>query len=180
MSTALESRALRVLRPTILVLLAALVAPVAAEAAIYDVKRVLRDDIRRVAPRTDVPIRLPRSMNLDYSRAAFGDGGRTARGYDFTIATTADCGNATACFLASFTGEEGGTYAFRRRVRLARGIVGRYKPLTCGASCSPPTIEWEQRGFLYRLQAKLGVSGAAKQRAAMVRAANSAIRSRPR
>ncbi len=171
---------MRALRPTILSLLAVVAVPAAAEAAIYDVKRVLRDDLRRVAPRTDVPIRLPAKLNLDYSRAAYGDGGRTARGYDFTIAATADCGNATACFLASFTGEEGGSYAFRRRVRLARGIVGRYKPLTCGASCSPPTIEWKQGGFLYRLQAKLAVSGRARQRAAMVRAANSAIRSRPR
>ena len=171
---------MRALRPTILGLLAALALPVAAEAAIYDVKRVLRDDLRRVAPQTEVPIRVPARLNLDYSRDAFGDGFRTARGYDFTIAAIADCGNATACFLASFTGEQGGSFAFRRRVRLAGGRIGRYKPLTCGASCSPPTIEWKQAGFLYRLQAKLGVAGRTRQRRAMVRAANSAIRSRPR
>ena len=171
---------MRALRPTILALLALAALPVAADAAIYDIDRVLRDDLRRVAPRTDVPIRLPASMNLDYSRAAFGDGGRTARGYDFTIATIADCGNATACFLANFTGEQGGTFAFRRRVRLAGGRIGRYKPLTCGASCSPPTIEWKQAGYLYRVQAKLAVAGRARQRRAMVRAANSAIRSTPR
>jgi hypothetical protein len=41
-------------------------------------------------------------------------------------------------------------------------------------------IEWVQRGVLYSIQAKLGVGGRAKQRRAMVRAANSAIRSAPR
>ena len=171
---------MRALRPTFLALLAVLVLPTAAGAALYAIDRVLRDDLRRVAPQTEVPIRLPASMNLDYSRAAFGDGARTARGYEFSIAAIADCGNATACFLANFTGQQGGSYAFRRRVQLARGIVGRYKPLTCGASCSPPTIEWKQAGFLYRVQAKLAVAGRARQRRAMVRAANSAIRSRPR
>ena len=171
---------MRALRLIALTLIALFAATAVAGAAIYDVKRVLRDDLRRVAPRTEIPIRLPARLNLDFRRRAFGDGGRTTTTYEFTIATSAGCGNATACFLASFTGDRRGSLAFRRRVRLARGIVGRYKPLTCGASCSPPTIEWKQRGFLYRIQAKLAVSGRTKQRRGMVRAANSAIRSVPR
>ena len=171
---------MRALAVTLLTLAAGCSAAAVAHADVYDVERVLRDEVRRVAPRTDVPIRLPARMNLDYGRSAWGDGDATGRGYSFTIATIRDCGNASACFLAQFTGEEGGSFAFRRRVDLARGIVGRYKPLTCGASCSPPTVEWRQRGHLYRIQAKLGVAGRARQRRAMVRAANSAILSRPR
>ncbi len=170
---------MRALRLLALALTAVFAATAVAQADIYEIRQVLRDDIRRVAPQTDVPIRLPARMNLDFDRGAFGDGSGSAARYELDVDATQECG-ANACFLAQFTGEEGGSYAFRRRVRLARGIVGRYKPLTCGGSCSPPAIEWKQRGFLYRLQAKLGVSGAAKQRAAMVRAANSAIRSRPR
>jgi hypothetical protein len=151
-----------------------------AEAALFEIPRVLREDLRRVAPKTDVPIRLPATMRLDFPDPVFGAGGGTKSRYDFSINATDDCGGANACFLASFTGQKGGSYAFAKRVSLANGITGRYKPLSCGASCSPPTIEWKQRGHLYRLQAKLAVSGRTKQRRAMVRAANSAIRSAPR
>ncbi|HEV2813083.1 MAG TPA: hypothetical protein VGW10_07525 [Solirubrobacteraceae bacterium] len=148
-----------------------------AEAKTYDVDDVLGDDIARVAPLTDVPIRLPARISLGYDDAVFGDGGlERPDGYSFTLAAAPDCGNATACFLAQFSGQENGSFAFRRRVRLARGIVGRYKPTTCGASCSPPMIEWKQRGRYYSLQAKV----AGPERRLMVRAANSAIRSTPR
>jgi hypothetical protein len=171
---------MRPLRLAGLALIAVFAAVAVAEAALYEVPDVLRDDVRRVAPKTDVPIRLPATLSLDFDESVFGEGSGRKDSYDFSIGAIDDCGNATACFLAGFTAEKGGSYAFRRRVTLARGIVGRYKPLTCGASCSPPTIEWKQSGHLYRLQAKLSVSGRTKQRRAMIRAANSAIRSTPR
>ena len=150
-----------------------------ADAGLYDIKKVLRDDVRRVAPDTDIPIRLPASMTLDYDRGVFGDGFAGDESYEFDIDAVEDCG-ANACFLAQFQGERGGTPAFRRTVRLAKGIRGHYKPLSCGGSCSPPMIQWLQGGVLYSIQAKVGVAGRAKQRRAMVRAANSAIRSAPR
>lgn len=171
---------MRPLRLAALALIAALAAVAVAEAALYDVAEVLRDDIRRVAPKTDVPIRVPTRIGLDFDESVFGEGSGTKHAYEFSVGAVDDCGNATACFLAGFTGEKGGAYAFRRRVTLARGIVGRYKAITCGASCSPATIEWKQRGYLYRLQAKPAVSGQDNQRRAMKRAANSAIRSTPR
>ena len=171
---------MRPLRLTALVLVGLFAAVAVAQAASYSIPRVLRDDLRRVAPRTDVPIRIPTRMNLDYGRRVHGDGARTASGYELTIAAIPDCGNATVCFLANFQGERGGKPAFRRTVRLARGIIGYWKPTTCGASCSPPMIQWKQRGVLYSIQAKLGVAGNRRERRALRRAANSAIRSRPR
>ncbi|HEX2088263.1 MAG TPA: hypothetical protein VHF89_21435 [Solirubrobacteraceae bacterium] len=168
------------MRLTALTLIALLTAVAAAEARTYEVKRELREEIRRVAPRTDVPIRLPARLNLGYDERVHGDGGGGRNRYDFELAAIEDCGGATACFLASFTGRQGGRPAFRRRVRLARGITGYFKPLTCGASCSPPMIEWRQRGFLYGIQAKVVADEGAPERRAMARAANSAIRSRPR
>ena len=171
---------MRTLRLTVLVLVASFAAAAVAEAATYRIPRVLRDDLKRVGPRTDVPIRVPFRMGLDYGKGVYGDGGLTRTGYEFTIGAIPDCGNATVCFLASFRGERGGEPAFRRTVTLARGITGHYKPLTCGASCSPPMIQWRQRGVLYSIQAKPEVSGRARQKRAMRRAANSAIRSDPR
>ena len=159
-------------------LIAALVPAAVAEAGLYDVDKVLGDDVERVAPRTDVPIRLPAMIRLDYDRGVFGDGSGTGAGWEFEIAATRQCG-ANACFLARFSGEEDGEPAFRRKVSLANGITGYYKPLSCGGSCSPPMIQWVQGGVLYSIQAKVGVSGRKKQRRAMKRSANSAIRSTP-
>ncbi len=166
-------------RLLLLTLLAVAASTAVADAAIYDLDKVLRDDIRRVAKRTDVPIRLPSKMNFDYDKPVYGNGSRTRDGYTFSVDATATCGG-NACFIASFSAEEGGTPAFKRTVRLANGITGYYKPLSCGGSCSPPLIEWLQGGVLYSIQAKLGVAGRAKQRRAMIRAANEAIRSAPR
>lgn len=166
-------------RLSIVTLIAVLASAALAEAGTYDVDRVLRDDIRRVAKRTDVPIRLPARLVLDYDKGVYGSGARTSTGYAFEIAATDPCG-ANVCFLARLDAEEGGEPAFRRTVALANGITGYYKGLSCGGSCSPPMIQWVQRDVLYSIQAKLQVAGRTKQRRAMVRAANSAIRSAPR
>ena len=168
----------RLLLP-LLALAAVLGAPAGAGAATYDVDKVLGDDVDRIAPRTDVPIRLPDEIELDYDRGVFGDGIRTPDGYDLDINATRECG-ANVCFLAQFAAEENGSLAFARRVDLAKGITGRYKPLTCGGSCSPPQIRWRQGGVVYSIQAKLGVSGRKRQRRAMVRLANRSIRATPR
>ena len=157
---------------------ALLCVPAGAQAATYDVDKVLANDIERVAPDTDVPIRLPKRIDLDYDRGVFGDGAVTGDGYEFDINATRRCG-ANVCFLAQFAAEEDGSLAFRKRVDLARGITGRYKPLTCGGSCSPPQIRWRQGGVVYSIQAKLGVSGRRNQRRAMKKAANQSIRATP-
>ena len=150
-----------------------------ADAGLYDIKKVLRDDIERIAPKTDVPIRLPARMTLDYDKNAFGDGFARKQSYDLDINAVKKCG-ANVCFLASFQGERGGTPAFKKTVSLAKGITGYYKPLTCGGSCSPPMIQWIQRGVLYSIQAKVDAPGKGGTRRAMVRAANSSIRATPR
>jgi hypothetical protein len=159
-------------------LVAVLCAPAGAGAATYDVDKVLGDDVDRLAPSIDVPIRLPDEIELDYDRGIFGDGIRTPDGYDFDINATRECGG-NACFLAQFAAEENGSLAFLKKVDLAKGKTGRYKPLSCGASCSPPQIRWRQGGVVYSIQAKLGVSGRKRQRRAMVRLANQSIRATP-
>jgi hypothetical protein len=160
------------------VALAAVAAP-AAGARDVDVAASLGEQVARVATRTDVPVRLPARLALDYDGRLYASGAARPGSWVLALAGAPRCG-ANACFLASFTGERGGRLAFRRRVPLARGIVGAYKPLACGASCSPPEIRWRQGGALYAIQAKVGVAGAARQRAALVRAANAAIVAAPR
>lgn len=155
------------------------VAPV-AEAKVYDVPAELGSQLRKVAKRSEVPVRVPRRLDLDFSGRTYASGTGSRRSWSLSLAGAPDCGGASACFLATFTGQRAGRPGLRRTVELANGITGYYKPMSCGASCSPAMIEWFQRRVLYGIQAKVGAVTAEGQQRAMVRAANSAIRSRPR
>ena len=161
-------------------LLALLVAAPAAEAKLYDVPAELGSQLRKVAKRSDVPVRVPSRIDLDYDGRTYASGTGSRRSWSLSLAGAPDCGGGSACFLATFSGQRAGRPAFRRTVELARGITGYYKPMSCGASCSPAMIEWFQRRVLYSIQAKVGAATAEGQQRAMVRAANSAIRARPR
>ena len=90
--------------------------------------------------------------------------------------TSAPCATATRRPSASSPSSarvQGGRPSGGHRVALPRGRTGRFHPLSCGASCSPASIEWRERGALYSIQAKVA-------RRELVRMASSAIRNGPR
>ena len=134
----------------------------------------------RVKPVARVPVRLPARAELDTSRTQLyaTGGGRRGR-YDLELASASRCGGANACFLASFTARRGAPLGDRSNVRLARGLRGHYRPLSCGASCSPPSIAWVQGGVRYEMQVRVAAAKR-QERAAMIGLANSAIRGGPR
>jgi len=151
-----------------------LIAP-AAPAATRDVDLpdLFSAQLERARERTEVPILLPQTLRSDFERH-FPAGRSRAASWRFDIGAARGCRRATACFVAEFSGVRGARPSASRKVGLARGRSGRFRPLSCGASCSPPSIEWRERGTLYTIQAK--VSG----RRPLVRMANSAIRNGPR
>jgi len=161
------------------VLLLALIAP-PASAAPYDIPQELGPQLGKVAKRTDIPVRVPSSMDLAHTGITFASGSATKRRWSLTLAAAPRCGGATACFLVTFTGQRGGSPAFKRQVPLARGITGYYKPTTCGASCSPPLMEWKRGRVLYGIQGKVEGEGEDGERALMVDAANRMIAARGR
>ena len=146
----------------------------AADARQYELMTSVPGAVRTAARESKIPVRVPARLNLDYDKGLYGQGGGDRRSFFVTLAATRRCG-ANACSLGSISGERGGTPSFRRTVALANGITGYFKPLSCGGSCSPPQIQWIQGGVLYDIQAKV-ISG----RRDLVRAANSAITSKPR
>jgi hypothetical protein len=118
---------------------------------------------------------LPSSMNLDYNKSgklyAEGDGDRKRGTYSLTLSAVKDCGGANACFLADFLAEKGAKLGYKTtNVKLALGLKGYYRPLSCGASCSPPSLAWIEKGVRYEIQAK-----ALGGRKAFVAMADSAI-----
>lgn len=165
--------------PLVLAVATALALAPAASARTYDVPAWLGAELGRAAERSGVPVRVPAALPLDFAGRLFPSGSATSGRWSLRLDATRRCA-AGVCSLARMTGVRGGRLVFRRRVALALGITGRLRALTCRASCTPPIVEWRQGGSRFRIQARLGVAGASAQRAALVRAANSAIRRRPR
>src|SRR3712207_3707007 len=89
------------------VLLALAVTAPAAEAAPYDIPQELGPQLRKVAKRTDIPVRVPASMDLAHTGITFASGEGTKRRWSLTLAAAPRCGGATACFLATFSGQRG-------------------------------------------------------------------------
>jgi hypothetical protein len=150
----------------------------AAPTVQVDLPELFADELPRVTARTDVAVLLPERMPSDAEDHVPSGFGRENR-WGLQIAAIPDCGSATACFIASFTGSRSARKpSGARTVRLARGRTGRFTPLSCGASCAPPRIEWRERGALYGIQATVGTQRT--ERRILVRMANAAIRSGPR
>ncbi len=138
---------------------------------------LLTSAVADVKQQTPIAVRLPSKMQMDVS-PLYASGAGSEKEYGITIAGAKDCGGADACTLAWFNAYQGGPLVGDRKATLANGIHGRYKPLSCGGSCSPPAISWRQKGVAYEIQ---GEFGPAKQlRANLIKMANEAIKQGPR
>jgi hypothetical protein len=131
------------------------------------------DDVKQQTP---IAIRLPGKMVSDTSKL-YATGAGSEKEYSISLSTVKDCGGADACTVAWFEAMQGGPQ-IGRKATLIHGIHGRYKPLSCGGSCSPPAISWKQRGVVYSLSGEFGPTN--KQRANLIKMANDAIKHGPR
>lgn len=67
------------------------------------------------------------------------------------------------------------------KVKLSRGLRGYFRPVSCGGSCAPANIWWEQSGTLYQFQLKMSSTLSEKQQQkTMCELADSAISAGPR
>jgi hypothetical protein len=164
-----------VTRLFLLTALAALLAPAAASAATYvfDIPELVEKPLVAVKKATKIPVLLPSQMTTE-QRRLYSEGRGRANRYAFEIGAVKDCGTATACHVAGFRARKGGKPSATRKVALANGRTGYYRPTRCGASCAAPSIEWVQGGVLYEVEAKLGTQRT--ERTILTRLANSAIR----
>ncbi|NET40029.1 MAG: hypothetical protein F6K19_50120, partial [Cyanothece sp. SIO1E1] len=101
--------------------------------------------------------------------------------YAVNLDLAPECYGATACAFGGITAQRNETLyteEFTETVLLATGITGHYKPITCGASCSPPAISWQYQDVLYRIDFE--VADDSKGKAQLMAIANSAIEAGPR
>jgi hypothetical protein len=130
--------------------------------------------------RTTVPILLPQQLpalsEKDYYAHAYGD----AEGYTIRLESDPDCDGANACFLGMLRAKRGGKFSFPEVVKLGETATGRFKPTSCGGSCSEEAIQWKYEGVLYTAQLNLHTESEKEARAAMIDLAKSAVRRGPR
>lgn len=157
-------------------------APAAAHAAIREVDPVrgFRRQLAGIKRHTDVPVLWPDRVAIDVPRRHGVEGKWAANrdGWELTLGIGPRCGGANACFVGELSARRGERPAFRRTVRLRGGVRGFFKPATCGASCSPPQIQWRRDGVLYDIQFR--EAGGGSDRAKLVALANSALAAGPR
>lgn len=164
----------------LLLLLVALLLPAGASAAAtpsYDVLKLLERPLKAVKKGSDLDVLLPSRMTADFRRLYSVGRGRPGR-YEFEIGSVRNCRSATACFVAAFSARRGGHPSATRKVELAEGRTGYFRPMRCGASCAAPSLEWLEDDVLHTFEAKLGTNST--ERKILIRLANSAIRNGPR
>ena len=158
-------------------LCAGAVAPMALAATQPTLPSLFAPQIRAIRNAGGAPaVLLPRSMPLDATRL-FASGGRSGTGYDLEVAAIKNCHGANACFVAAFTAAKGAS-VFGARVTVKGASRAGFVALSCGASCSPPQIDFIRRGVRYTIQANLRTRQS--DRAALIAAAESAISAGPR
>ena len=138
---------------------------------------LLTGTVDTVKTQTPLPVLLPNNFYSDFD-PLYPSGSGDRRSYSIRADAGPECNGANACFAADFRAEKGGKPFGRGKVTLAKGRHGRFQPLSCGASCSPPSISWKERGVTYTIQAK--VVGKQTDRALLVKMANEAITQGPR
>jgi hypothetical protein len=139
-----------------------------------DLPKLFATALPKVAARTVVPVLLPQTLTWDATGRLYPSSVARAHRWRLDVAAAPRCHQATACFVAEFTGVRGGSVAGGRRVALRGGRTGHFHPGSCGASCSPPSIAFRRQGVAYSIQAQ--VLGSRSERRTLVRMADEAIR----
>jgi hypothetical protein len=128
-----------------------------------------------IKSKSGLDVRLPSTIpSYVKARSVYPNGSATRKSYDLELGAGKNCNGANACFIAAFQATRGGKPAFRTKVSLVNGITGYFKPVTCGASCSPSFIQWKEGKVLYEIELK-GLASS-KEKSGMKKLANSAIR----
>src|SRR3954452_7295593 len=148
----------------------------AAFASVALLPGLLTGTVADVKQDTPVPILLPSRIHTDID-PLYGSGGGSRKDYQISVSSRPHCG-ANACSLAVFSGFKGGKLYGGRKATLARGRHGRYNTLSCGGSCSPPSVTWVERGVLYEIQ--MDFPSQTNARRELIKMANSAITHGPR
>jgi hypothetical protein len=169
---------MRMRRGLLVAVVVGVMAAVPAVAAQRTLPALFAKQVRAInaAPKAP-PVLLPSSLPLD-ARHLFPGGGPNKNSYDLEIGALKNCHEANACFVGDFSAAPG-TKVFGKKVTVKGATKAGFHPLSCGASCSPPQIQFVVHGITYTIQANLKKT-AKGDRGTLISAAESAIGAGPR
>jgi hypothetical protein len=136
--------------------------------------------IPELKSQTSVPILLPQRLPALADETYYAHPKGDAEGYTVRIESDPDCDGANACFLGMLRAKRGGKFSLPEVVKLGGTANGRFKPTSCGGSCSSAAIEWKYEGILYTAQLNLHTGSEREVRTAMIDLAKSAVQLGPR
>jgi hypothetical protein len=141
--------------------------------------------LSEVKSRSHIPLLLPSELPPPIAKAknAFVD---TASDDEYSISLYYELGIGGAGFAASFGAKAHPDYGPKDipnvlEVRLLRGKIGYFRPVSCGGSCAPANLWWEEGQILYGVQLNLpSALPEGRQRRTIIAVANSALLAGPR
>jgi hypothetical protein len=141
---------------------------------------VFRPALEQIQAQTRIPILLPSKLPVVIRekdiKLAWGE--MREGGYFISLYYSEPGVDAT--FAAGFGGSTRIEHVSdAHRVKLSRGRTGFFRPVSCGGSCAPANLWWEQNGVMYQIQIKLKSSTTEKdQEKTLVQTANSTVTAR--
>lgn len=144
--------------------------------------RVFKPALDEIQFRTRLRILLPSKLPSAVPESAIelAKGEVTKDGYFISLYYSKD---ASASYAAGFGGStsilQNRDLPNSIRVPLSDGRNGIFRRVSCGGSCAPANLWWEQNGVMYQIQIKLGYDLPEKdQQNILVEAANASVPAR--
>lgn len=141
--------------------------------------------LAEIKAKTNIPLLLPTELPKPFSDAEHAVVGK-AKPDEYSVILYYDLDAGNAGFAASFMADNKISHAPLefgnvRRVKLAGRNVGFFRPVSCGGSCAPANLWWEQGTVLYAIQLSFPSSlNEKKQKDVITKVVNSAILAGPR
>jgi hypothetical protein len=141
--------------------------------------------LAEVKAKTRIAVLLPSELPQPLAKARYAIV-ETASEEKYSISVYYELGAGDSGFAASFTGIAHPNYGPKdianvSKVKLSRGLIGYFRPVSCGGSCAPASLWWEDDQIVYQIQLKfLSTLPENAQQRAITTTANSAITGGPR
>lgn len=144
------------------------------------VPKVFTSALSEIKAKSPIPVLLPSELPQSLVKAKYASV-ETASADKYAISLYYELGVGDAGFAASFMAEAHPGYGPEdlpnvSKVKLSRGIIAYFRPVSCGGSCAPANLWWEEDQALYQVQLELSSTLPERdQQKEMIAIADSAI-----
>lgn len=141
--------------------------------------------VKVVKAKSQAPVLLPSELPQPFAEAKNARVDEVSE-YRYAISLYYKLGVGDSAFAAYFAANARPKYAPKdlgnvREVKLSRGLVGYFRSVSCGGSCAPANLWWEEDRALYQIQLKLSPTlSESDQQKTITAVADSAILAGPR